>query len=413
MISKLNYHKFFICLILIANIEFFSIPGTYKILGGICNYNIKFLVFVLCVLYVCVWIYKKEFKICLKWKAFGTIFRYYLVMIVFLILYSAFKYQYQSLPPILKEYGYLFCIILILPLADFLINDANIKWFTNCICIIGFILATYSIVTKIIYDSTGVLLMDAQMQVVQARGGSLRLARTATFICIPTIIAFAEIIKSKNKASKIYLMMFITGIINLFWVSKTRMIQLSVLLACYVIFYFSSKKKGRVMIILAICVFLPMILAMLGDFYNSFFEATSIAGTEVRIDACRYYLPHAFDGVIFGLGLLSSKNYGSLLHGPYGLYYLSDLGYLGYFSVFGIAGLIFLIRLYIWCIRGLRNVNIFLHPEMLGLFVFLLISGLSLMFTDAQRCLYLPFVLAYFYIGSVPLKPDEVKQSCD
>lgn len=406
MQTRFSVSKMCILLILLANMEFLSLPGSYAIFGSICNYYSRVLLIVGIFMLIL-----SEFQVDKSLPLYKNKYTFlvcaYILMLILVYIYSIFKYLDQSPIRLIIKYYYLFAILFVPPMMKFLKRDGNIKWFLDLISWLGLIFSIYVILVKIIYSFTGILLIDQTMQYVQIRNGGLRLARTATFICVSTIESFALLLKtnySKEWLKSKYFYSFIFGIISLFYVAQTRATELAILGGCFVMFFLSQRVKKKALIVIALIVFSPFILKIAVEFYNSFFSISDnyILGTQVRLDGYTYFFSHMFDGKIFGLGFLDSSVHSDLLYGPYGTYILSDLGYVGYLGVFGIVGLVFLILLFGCFIRTIklakRTVGLQKYPETVGYFVFFSITCFSLMFTDPQRCLYLPFFILFYWI---------------
>ena len=396
---KISLSRFLVGFILIANIKFFSVPGSYAILGSICNYYSKLLVCLAIALF-----FVAEHIIITKNKYTQVVIAF-LLLIGATIIYTVINYPNQSFFLILKKYYYFGAVWFAVPLMSFLKRNNNLQWFFKFIALIGLIYSVYVILVKIVFNFTGVLLIDTNMQYIQMRGGSLRLARTSTFISVSTIIALSNYIKefkNQKKFFSINFLSFVFGLISIFWVGMTRISELAVVVSGGIIIILSFKKYMKVLVSVFLVVCLPIIYQTIMDFYYSFYSKETVLGTEVRTEGYSYFLSHMFDGKIFGMGLVTSERYHSLLYGAEGRFILSDLGYIGYIGIFGICGIVFLLYLFRTVMKTIKktyqNQLLPQYPEVIGYLLFFGISGISLAFTDAQRCLYLPIMIILYWI---------------
>lgn len=419
-IKKNELSRFLVGLILIANIKFFSLPGSFVIIGSVCNYHTKILVcfLIMCFILVEGLNYKKDI--------FHKAVVYFSLLVFATFIYTYIFYDNQSIFSIIKRQYHLFAVWLVFPLITFLKRNENVKWMFRTIAFIGLAYSVYVILVKVVYSTIGVLLIDTKMQYVQTRDGSLRLARTATFISVSSVIAFCQFIK-EFKVTKAILSLnsfsFALGTICVFYVGKTRVSELAIILSCFIVYILAYRRNTKFLIALLIIVTAPLLYQTIIEFYQSFYSRESIQGTEVRLAGYQYFLSHMFDGKIFGIGLVTSDSYWDLLYGSEGSYILSDLGYIGFLGVYGICGLAYLIFLLRMCVKILKKIiknnKIEDYPECVGYLVFFGVSGFSLMFTDSQRCLYLPiFIVLYWIINEMTIDwsefgTNEYKKSCN
>lgn len=408
---KSLFSKACILLILIANAKFLSIPGTYALFGSVAHYYSKLLVCA-CIMVVFVYecIVKDHFRIAMN--PISILAVCYLILVACVLVYSILKYPEQSVIRLIRRYYYHIAVLFVFPLMAFMKRPENREWFVRTIVIIGLIYGAYTVGVKLIYSLSGKLLIDTEMQHIQFRNGGLRLARSATFISLSSVIAFAEYLKHrhclKHKILNVYLLSFVFGALNLLYVSQTRVNQAALIIACFVMLMVIYPMRIKLCIVGLLTCLIPVIIPIVRSFLQSFFSSDNLAGTQIRFDGYAYFLSHMFDGGLIGMGLIVSPELEKLLYRPNESYYVSDLGYIGFLGVYGVLGLIFLVALFavfvsiLW--RAVKQRQLRNYPDAIGYLVYFAITGLSLMFSDVQRCLYLPIYLILFWMIDKQLK---------
>ena len=411
MFRRNNIQRLLLALIFIANVKFFSVPGSYRLFSAVCDYHNKILVCLLVFLFFAIG-FRRRLRIPKReWPQRVTLV--FLSLVLVTAVYSLLRYPGQSLFHIIRKYYYLSAVILIFPLMGFFRQRRdNVLWFVNLIAVIGLVYSVYTLFVKVVYEATGALLIDNRMQIIQSRGGSLRLARTATFIGPATVLSLTMLLKSHGShrvgSPLLYLLSTVFGIINIFFISQTRAMEIAMIAFLFLMVFFRSRHLGRTLILVVMLCALPLILQIVNSYRSSFTGGADYASTTIRLSGYAYFLSHAFDGGLLGMGLIGSPSYYHILFGPEGRYNLSDDGYFGFLGMYGVLGLIFLIYLFARLIKLLMKVmrqrKLREFPEALGYLVYFAVTGWSLFFTDPQRCLYLPLFLSMFWITQLELE---------
>ena len=388
---------------MIANIEFFSLPGTYRLFGLVCSYRNKILV---CVLTILLLFNELNHRVSIKMTDHNKIAITFISLVFLTFIYSFIKYPHQTVFYLFRKYYYYLAILFVFPMIKFLIRKGNLWWFLRILSIVNLCYSTYIVMVKMIYSISGALLIDQQMQSIMIRNG-LRMANSATFIMVSSIVCLATYFKIDRrkfrKISNSFLMSYIMGLFCVFYAAQTRASELALLAGSIVIIILSVSAKKRLVIFFSSAVLLGEIYRYSVEFYNSFFSSEFYSSTRIRIEGSKYFLSHTFDGGLLGMGLIGSPSYYHILFGPYYRYNLSDVGYFGFVGVYGLLGVLFLALFFVYMVSSKRRIRIKdsrkLFPEQIGYFVFIVIIGFSQIFTDPQRCLYLPlFIIMYWII---------------
>ena len=219
-------------------------------------------------------------------------------------------------------------------------------------------------------------------------------------VCIGIIISLSEILQNNIKKSNI--LSLIVGTIYIIYVSKTRgyLIALTICILSMIYFYkrgFISKIYTTVIVILvgAIIINLPIISK-----YNDLKE-NDYGSSITRQNAINFYVNQIRNKPLFGMGIINTvnkndENY-SIVRGPYGKFYRDDVGIIGFTNEFGILGLILFLNIMVISFNiikiNFKDKSIYNNIEKVGLFTFLIITTPTLIAMNAERIVYLPFIL--------------------
>jgi hypothetical protein len=378
---------------------FFSIPGLSSAFSSICAFSIKKLV-VWLILFLMLITFNRSVPKSIFKGSTSRVAIIYVIMYLTTAVYSIIRYNSVTLKTISSYYYFVLAIIFYFVMKKIIEDEKMYEWFIKNIVLIAMIYSTYMIVCKVVFEVSGIYLFDTTAQFIQTRGGSLRLARPANFICIGAAFTFCTFLRNNLKHSpeaKKYLFYFIIDMIALVYVTQTRIYQVAFLVSCFLglLYFYNAKKK--LIVIGCVLVAIPIIIPALQEFYQSFYTYENVWGTEIRLSGYMYFISHMFDGGLWGIGLVYSSANSSLLTGGLMNYVLTDMGYTGFLGVFGLMGLVFLfilVRLFIKNYSRLKKTNsLSNYPEAVVLPVFFLIITWSLSFADPQRCLYIPILL--------------------
>lgn len=377
-ISREKVARLLILLLIFSDVCFFSFPALSNQFISICTYFEKKLCAVIVIILAISVIYFYNGKIKVGAGQNEHIINLYFVLIISTMTVSFVAYK-MNVRLFLAQYYYYFIPPILILILKFLMEkyESFYLWIIDAVIVVGILYALYTLVAYFLFESSGKVIMDTNIQLYSARNGHLRIPRVADFISFSTVLSIIKCFDKQQRRVR-YFFGSVVGITALFIVTQTRIYQICILVTLIVLLLNAQKNvfnKLFVLILIGGCAFL------LSDSIRTFIESfTEISfSTENRVFAYIYYLGHFFDNVFWGLGFVPSSTHYSLLHGHLGLYFLSDCGYIGFISVFGIAGILFLIA----CFYYLFHVMAFSFSHftksddfvMCGLTIYLVISN--------------------------------------
>ncbi len=407
-----KYEKFFlfeIAAILIVNVNFFGLPIVSDAFIWLADYHRKKLVCGLVTfLFVQYFVFERKLKLVINAGSYFKLVYFYLFMIFVISGMSCVIYS-QKLDDLFNTYYYLISILLFFVLDyHFKKSDNFYQHFLNLIIDIGVLYAVYVIIAKVLYRF-GFTIFSTQIYYVQTRGNSLRLASPADYLGIAAVLCFAILIRShfafSTQKQRLSYMKFIVIVFAVIFVTQTRIYEVAIISSCLLMYLFSAKLTiKKVVIVLLLSIFVLFFWDILEHFFASFSVTSEnneyLWSTLLRLEGIDYYLSHMFDHKIMGLGFIVNRSYSWMLYGDNGNIVVSDVGYFGFLGVYGILGLLFLV---FWYYNNIKTSIIiarkhlsFQYIEHIGLFIFIAVSFLSVIFSDSQRTLYLPIYLAIF-----------------
>ena len=394
--QKLRY-IIFLLIILLLDVHFFDIPQLADKFQAVNRSHNKFLISAVIVVTYLFFLVKNTTYVKKK-NDFDFFIMYYLGIVCVTFLGSVVVYD-QSIVAIVRNYYYYVILLLYFPLKKM---NSRENLYDCCLNLIVGVSTVYSIITiyaKVVYMSTGKMILSTIMLIVTQRNGSLRLQNISGIICIGCVLAFSLMLKSRKKV--IYFICTVLCAIEVIWVSQTRMAELAILVAICVSLYLFSKTKSKYLLIAIGTILIFAFSTSILDFFNSFSvknaDPISAYSTSIRLEAYDYFFHKIFYNVFFGIGFINSDRYAHIKFGPSGKYVLSDLGYIGIVGVFGALGIILvclLFRIFFKLTKKLLSAGMEKkYPEAIALMVYILFSGWSLSFNDMQRIIYLPICL--------------------
>ena len=330
---------------------------------------------------------------------FTLIAIFFILMVLISYIISVFAYPDEKISTLFNKYYFYLAIFLFFVLKYFLKKyPGYYEVMLKTIIIVGAGYAVFMIYSKIVYIKDGSYVFDAMVQYIQKRSGGLRLARAADYISFASVISFSVATKERIKKKRIYyLCLTIIMFIAIVFVTKTRIYELAIIVACVFGYLCNEKNKNKkIWMLAAISCAGLMMLPVILTFFGTFTRAEDIGGTLLRFSAYDYYLKHMFTNGVIGLGFTSLANYDSILSGPYLTYNMSDAGYIGFIGAFGISGVIFLVLLLRKLYTNWIKVDCKQFTENKILIIYLLITSISVIFNDPQRSMLLPICLTIF-----------------
>lgn len=406
-----NIYRILVILILLLEVNFFSIielPDSIKVLN---SYHVKKLIFIICLLTTILWILVEKVKKIKIIRRFSLSVVFFLISLILITVLSSIAYN-ESIAEILKVTYYYYIIMIYYYFTFFcIIDESNYRFLINSIIIIGLI---FSILLSIQYVFFRVglsefLIFNDYNLVVLNRNFNPRIARPADFISISCILSFSKVF-NKHSNIKRKIMYLLSTFIQMFYIvviAQTRMYIVALVVTMILAILFVNKRLTlrRIVIINCICMFISIIgFASFKEFFSTFITGERITSTIIRIQELQFYLNQIFKNIIFGRGFVNPATIEGyrLSYGPNGNYNVADIGVLGFWAIFGVFGIIFIIMITRNIIRIFRNYKMIKHSEykiqLILLSIFLSISSLTLFYMDIQRIVLLPIILTIFEV---------------
>jgi len=397
---EINFLKISIFLILLLQVNFFDlIPSTPFVFYYVNSYSVKNATLIVVLLLL-----PMLFKY--RGHLYGS-FTFSTILLLIFTLYIAFNSMTtytQGFTETFKLYGYIFIIFIYWELRHVILTTDVFRFFLKTTIALGTINAAIQSFNSFVVMHFGKNLLfqssnvdaDNIIQKAKVVSGFVRVQTPADFIYFSLLALFTFVIFFKGElvASKIYSIYFVISFYIIF-VSQTRVYEL--LLAIITIIFITIRwrellKKWFVLAIPAVAgIFVVGIFIVFQKL--SFTSGDRVASLNVRIEAINYYLSHAKDNGIFGIGFASDNQYFLLNHGysqtfQKSAYYFDDVGVVGFLGKYGFLGYVYLLFLLIDLIKNL----VFSKEKLYSIVVIfsLLITSVSLIYLDPQRILFLP-----------------------
>lgn len=417
---KINVNILFVSLVAMANISFFSLPVISDLFTSMAGYhNKKLVLFFVILSFLYLAVTRKSFLPYVinrdRSNPYTSYVKFYLILICITILVSKQSYSQQSVRQIVGTYYYQFCILFFFVLVFFM--KKNKEFYNRVIhllIVIGTVYAVYSLITAVIFQTTGMEIMSSTTTLFESRNGFVRLPQTADMTSLSSVLAYSKWISPQNTGkSRKYFWPFIICLICTLFVGQSRVYSLACTFACVFSYLFCKKvsKAKIIMIVFGLILFvafLPNLYQFLQTFSLKDSNSLYYYSSYMRVSGYEYYLSRFFDNGIIGFGYPADNMYRNILTGGGVLVEggwkvdlaLSDMGYIGYLGMYGILGVVSLFWLFRLIIADLlyykKHKIISEHIETFAIFIFITISYASMIFNDVQRSFYFPIILALF-----------------
>lgn len=298
------------------------------------------------------------------------------------------------------------CLLLSIPVLVFMVKDGSIERVWNMVTTLTVISLSLLMINMFFLNNMGnsILPFDYFQAPDIKRGGWYRILLISDFLSTSAIYMFCKFIYEKRNNIK-YFIAFIVCIISEIYIEQSRMIVMSIVAACIVV-YAQSLKKNKKWFYFAAVIF--VFVGVYGDWFSSFFSSFSVDNSGLGISTLTRFneISYAFQLIkqhpLMGTGMV--HDYYFIVNGE-GLIYQfdhTDIGLLGCFTYIGIAGtLVYFIFPYIRCIKTLKKYEKYNRTDlnfkfMLGIFVYITVTAVTILITDNARIFAWPFILAFF-----------------
>ena len=399
-------YQILLLIILLLELNFFSIIELPSIISNINSYYVKKLIFILSMISLFFWLVFEVLTSKPIKRYYSSSVNMFLFSTLFISLLSIIVYN-QSIVGVFTINYFYYIIVLYYFLTYYCIRDkSNYYFLINSIIVLG-VIYSMLLVTQYFFFKFGLgsfLIFNDNNLVVLSKDTNPRIARPADFITLSVILLILKMIRGSNvnKSRFILWSSLIIMLSYIILVSQTRMYIIT-LLVIITLSVFLVRRKNKGIQIYLYSIFIVVILLIGSEifinFFTSFTSGERLTSTNIRISEYLYYSKQIFENIIFGRGFpdVTIPEYFSLYYGPYGLYNTSDIGVIGFWSGFGLLGILFTLNVVIKIIKTFKNfkVNIQLqkYDEFVVITIYLLFISVTLFYTDIQRIIYLPIML--------------------
>ena len=229
-----------------------------------------------------------------------------------------------------------------------------------------------------------------------------RLTVASTILMIGFLLCAAEFSVRKENRRKLALVLLLC-VIHIIFLGKTRSrIVMSSLTIIYVLL-FQKIKNDRLRTFLRIAtIFAGLAFVALGDFSQYSYENALAAqnwSLAIRYKAVWHYMEQFFKNPILGVGyaLTAKTESGLSMWKGTGTYYVTDVGVIGFLFVYGLVGAFWLVKSVktIWQQIETKDISYTEETRVCCriIFTYMLITSMTLIFTDNERIFYLPLLL--------------------
>ncbi|WP_445506444.1 hypothetical protein [Niallia sp. 03190] len=395
--TKLNVNILYLSTILIFIFEtqFFGLQNI-EFLNGYNSKGQKVIIDIIIISTIIIMsILSKKYKL-----MFNNFLIFFLIIVILEIFNSLLKYHY-SIKTIIILFNYTILIFSYYIFATFIREKKNKETFLNIIMIFSIINSMVFIVQYLLFSKVGTIINPLQ---VYMRFNTVRITLSEGFINLAIIISFALLINKKRKKTFfIPLLTFFVCIFELVVVQKTRMAIVCVIVSCLIILLIRYIKNVRKLIFIIACSLILLFISSKTVIFQNYLSTINDPlyqySADARTGAREFYLAKWEDNFFLGRGFIEGSPNSStfaLLHGINGYFNRTDVGIIGYIDNFGFVGIVWLVLIFLsilrvlYCNRALITANL----EIIGLFIYFILTSSTLIVMDPQRIIGLPIFLA-------------------
>lgn len=334
---------------------------------------------------------------------------------VSLYIFTYFKYPQQNLTQTVLAGTHFLIVPLALPLYGLLRKQGGSERIFVWMNKVTFVWYCILIFQSIIYLKSGRLFLHIDENI---RNDSIRISLNSIGNLM-IVYNFNALYSGRAKKKGWYVIQLALGAYCLIMVQQTRAynVIIGICIAVIIMLHTNTPLKTlRSLILIAACFVVLDQMNIIDTMQQSFSVDNEVYGngTKARMLATTYYWEAFLKSPLFGQGFINSKVYLTILRGNQGIFNYSDVGFLGLLANTGLLCIAF----YIWPLlrwgkqvigyladRSKRIDNSFL----IAFFIYIAGTSTTLIMTDPQRILLLPFSLAVFeYARNKPVLRKEV-----
>lgn len=295
-------------------------------------------------------------------------------------------------------------ILLSIPVLKLFMKDKAVDRVLNMIVFLTVISLMLLLVNSIMLNEVGrsLLPFDYFQLPPNGRNHRLRILLISDFLSFVSIYSFSNFIAKKHIS---YLFPFAICLGAEFYIEQTRMIEMSIIAACVIIYALSISKK-RYKYLLYFVAGGILVYGFGAEWFSDFFDSFSIQNTTTGVSTLYRTIEWrtAWDLIIrhpiLGTGMVKNYRFSVNLTGIPVMYDHTDIGIVGTITYIGLIGTIALfIAPYIRCCKTFFQIQKKNRQDRdfyfyAGLFVYITVTAATIIVTDNSRIFVWPFVLA-------------------
>lgn len=333
----------------------------------------------------------------------------YIIMVFLVIfIYTLIKYPAQELKTTYLSSNNILVMLWAMSMFFFMKDIDGFHRFVRKLNWILLIWLSLIMIQGILYNATGVMILDFKEYFVgdvSTRNNQIRMSIGAVANSI-ILYDFDVWFTKKVKKTGLPFIVFCIGMFDVVFIQQTRMYIIALAAGISVTLLVGSKGKKtkirNVLILISIVVVLYFSNAI-SNMIASFDVNSQLGGsTENRLRELYYYLNYFYNHPLVGMGGLSDSvkgTFSSIVHGPFGWFYLDDIGYIGTLANGGILLVLIYVIFFVRSIKIIkllkRKNKIFQYSYFIAMIIFIFISNFSLTFLLSQKVsLILPIMVA-------------------
>lgn len=341
-------------------------------------------------------------------KPYQNSINVYLIIITLFIaivsIYSYIKYG-QTLKDYFLTCRFFLYLFLISPILFIFCKENGYEDLVKTITVIVLAFLLLDLAAAVIYNYTGITVFDAIP--FRVRHNRLRIFAPSLFGIAVSYSVF-RFFRDKRQLDKLkWIAVLLVIIVYTFYTNMARMYIISIIATVLVMYLVRPRAKTNQVIVWFILIVVALILVESGvidAFLETFSEDNEELGssTVARQSAIEYFKQWSDANPIFSMGFVNPTNlyYYAIFFGPDGVCCFDDIGIINMWYHFGIFGIIVaavmfirLTYLYIKIYYVNKSPN---RVFIAGLFVFLIVTQVSLSVFDGQRIFFLVLLWAIF-----------------
>ena len=295
-------------------------------------------------------------------------------------------------------------ILLSVPVLKLFMDDKEIDRVVDMIALFTVISLAILLLNSVVLNNVGrsLLPFDYFQMPPNGRNHRLRLLLISDFLSFVSIYSFANFIKKRRLWSALC---FAICLGAEFYIEQTRVIEMSIIAACVIIFSLSINKKRYKYLLYIVASFLLIygfFSACFGEFFDSFSVQNSTTGVSTLYRTIEWkaawnlIAEHPF----LGTGMVRNYRFSVNPTGVPVMFDHTDIGIIGTITYIGLIGTIVLfVAPYVRCFKTFVQVpNKFRHDRdfyfYTGLYIYVTVTAVTIIITDNSRIFAWPFILA-------------------